>query len=100
MPKRPKTTVARPEPEPIQLPLFAETASLVRSRPEMNEWSFYRMEIWPDLFGRALLVRQWGRVGTKGYRRLDPYPDCGAAINALAARIRAQRRRGYQNRGE
>jgi hypothetical protein len=54
---------------------------------------------WPDLFGRALLVRQWGRIGTQGHRRLDPYPDCGAAINALAALLRAKRRRGYQDRG-
>jgi predicted DNA-binding WGR domain protein len=42
------------------------------------------MEVWPDLFGRALLVRQWGRIGTEGHRRLDPHPDPGAAINALA----------------
>jgi predicted DNA-binding WGR domain protein len=56
------------------------------------------MEIWPDLFGRALLVRQWGRIGTQGRRRLDPYPDPGAAINALATLLRAKRRRGYQDR--
>jgi hypothetical protein len=24
-------------------------------------WRFYRMEIWPDLLGGALLMRQWGR---------------------------------------
>lgn len=40
------------------------------------------MEIWPDLFGRALLLRQWGRIGTEGRRRLDPHPDPGAALNA------------------
>ena len=34
------------------------TASLIRIRPERNEWRFYRMEVWPDLFGRALLLRQ------------------------------------------
>jgi len=92
MPKRRKTAPARPT--PIQLPLFAETASLVRVRPALNEWRYYRMEIWPDLFGRALLVRQWGRIGTQGHRRLDPHPDPGAAINALAALLRAKRRRG------
>src|SRR6195952_5563035 len=64
-------------PAPIQLPLFAETASLVRVRPALNEWRYYRMEIWPDLFGRALLVRHWGRIGTQGHRRLDPHPDHG-----------------------
>ena len=78
-----------------QLPLFPERASLVRIRPERNEWRFYRIEIWPDLFGRVLLMRQWGRIGTEGRRRLDPYPDTGAALNALATITRAKRRRGY-----
>jgi hypothetical protein len=55
-------------------PLFAETASLVRIRPALREWRYYRMEVWPDLFGRALLVRQRGRISTEGRRRLDPYP--------------------------
>jgi predicted DNA-binding WGR domain protein len=96
MPRRRKTIPARLT--PIQLPLFAEAASLVRIRPALHEWRYYRMEIWPDLFGRALLVRQWGRIGTEGYRRLDPHPDPGAAINALADILRAKRRRGYQDR--
>ena len=92
MPKR-KTAPARPL--PIQLLLFAEAASLIRIRPERR---FYRIEVWPDLFGRALLVRQWGRIGTPGRRRLDPHLDPGAAINALAVLARAKRRRGYQDR--
>ena len=96
MPKRRQTPPALPA--PVQLPLFAVTASLVRICDELNQWRYYRMEIWPDLFGRALLVRQWGRIGTEGRRRLDPYPDPGAAINALAALLRAKRRRGYQDR--
>ena len=90
MPKRRESAPGRPT--PIQLPLFAETASLVRVRPTLNEWRYYRMEIWPDLFGRALLVRQWGRIGTEGRRRIDPHPDAGAAINALADILRANGR--------
>ena len=70
--------------EPIQLPLFPETVALTRIRPDRNEWRFYRMAVWPDLFGRALLARQWGRIGTQGRVRLDPHPDAGAAVNALA----------------
>lgn len=70
----------------------------VCNRAERNEWRFYRMEVWPDLFGRALLVRQWGRIGTEGRRRLDPHSDPGAAINALAVLPRTKRRRGYQDR--
>jgi predicted DNA-binding WGR domain protein len=94
--------VARPSSgsgrEPVQLPLFPDRIALTRIRPEHNEWRFYRMEVWPDLFGRALLLRQWGRIGTEGRRRLDPHPDAGAAINALAGLARQKRRRGYQER--
>ncbi len=43
-------------------------------------WRFYRMEVWPDLLGGALLMRQWGRIGIEGRRRLDPYPDVGGAL--------------------
>ncbi len=82
-------------PSPIQLPLFAEAASLIRVRPDRNEWRFYRMEVWPDLFGRALLLRQWGRIGTEGRRRLDPHPDAGAALAHIAG---TKRRRGYHDR--
>ena len=85
-------------PAPIQLSLFAEAASLVRIRPERNEWRFYRIEVWPDLFGRALLARHWGRIGTQGRLRLDPHPDSGAAFNALALLLLAKRRRGYRDR--
>jgi predicted DNA-binding WGR domain protein len=96
MPRHHKSASDRPT--PMQLPLFAETASLVRIRPALNEWRYYRMEVWPDLFGRALLVRQWGRIGTEGHRRLDPHPDLGAAIYALADILQAKRRRGCQAR--
>ncbi|HEY0182055.1 MAG TPA: WGR domain-containing protein [Rhodopila sp.] len=102
--------------EPSQLPLFPESVALTRIRPDRNEWRFYRIEVCPlpaipsgfaernldpappDLFGRALLVRHWGRIGTQGRRRLDAHPDAGAAANALAAMLRVKRRRGYQDR--
>ncbi len=78
----------------MQLPLFAEEASLCRVRPELNEWQYYRLEVWPDLFGRALLVRQWGRIGIESHRRMDPYADQEAALNALGQIVRAKRRKG------
>jgi predicted DNA-binding WGR domain protein len=56
------------------------------------------MEIRPDLFGRTMLVRRWGRIGTSGRQHLDPHPDAGAALNALAQLVRAKRRRGYRER--
>ena len=61
---------------PIQLPPFPDQVALTRIRAERNEWLFYRMEVWPDLFGR-LLARQRGRIGCQGRIRLDPHPDAG-----------------------
>jgi predicted DNA-binding WGR domain protein len=84
-------------PEFHQLTLFPDFAALTRIRPEKNERRFYHLEIWPDLFGRTMLVRRWGRIGTSGRQRLDPHPDAGAAFNALAQLVRAKRRRGYRD---
>ncbi|HJU17522.1 MAG TPA: WGR domain-containing protein [Stellaceae bacterium] len=70
MPPRQKPLMAAP----LQLPLFPDRAALTRIRPERNEWRFYRLEVWPDLFGQALLARNWGRIGTGGRLRLDPFP--------------------------
>ena len=81
-----------------QLALFPESVTLARIRPEQNEQRFYHLEIRPDLFGRTMLVRRWGRIGTSGRQRLDLHPDTGAALNALAQLVRAKRRRGYRER--
>jgi predicted DNA-binding WGR domain protein len=81
---------------PVQLALFPEVMELTRVRPELNEQRFYRLEIQPDLFGRTILVRRWGRVGTSGRQSLDHHPDAGAALNALAQLVRKKRRRGYR----
>ena len=83
--------------KPTQPPPHPDQTALIRIRPAKNEWRYYRMEVWPDLFGRALLARHWGRLGTQGRIRLDPHPDTGAARNALATLARAKRRRGYQD---
>ena len=88
---KPPTRLPR-RPAPVQLPLFAEAAFLPRVRPEHR---FYRLDIRPDLFGRALLIRHWGHPTPGGHRR-DPHPDPGAALNALARLLHAKQRRGYR----
>ncbi len=86
--------------EPFQLPLFPDQAALTRIQPERNECRFYRLAVCPDLFGRALLARHWGRIGTRGRIRLDPHPSPAPpstpspgspAANAAAATRTAQR---------
>ncbi len=62
-------------------------AHLTRIRPERNEWRFYRIDIWPDLFGGVSLVRQWGRIGQHGQCRRAPYSseaDVAKAAQALS----------------
>jgi predicted DNA-binding WGR domain protein len=78
-----------------QAELFSEQVALRRIRPEKNEFRYYRLQVWPDLFGRALLVRHFGRIGTAGRRKLEPFPDAGAAVNMLGKLLRAKLRRGY-----
>ena len=67
------------------------TVRLWRVRPEKNERRFYAMTVTLDLFGEAILVRNWGRIGTGGRLRRDVFA-AGAALNDLARR---KRRRGY-----
>jgi len=47
MPRRRKPALAWSA--PIQLPLFAEAATLVRTLPERDKHCYYRLEVWPDL---------------------------------------------------
>ena len=83
---------------PTQSALFPEVVDLIRVRPDLNEQRFYHLEIQLDLFGRTVLIRRWGRIGTSGRQRLEPHPDAGAALNALTKLARSKRRRGYCER--
>jgi predicted DNA-binding WGR domain protein len=44
---------------------------------------FYVLAIEPTLFGDTAVVREWGRIGSLGRRRLDLYPDTASAAEAL-----------------
>lgn len=70
--------------------------TLHRIRPAYNERRFYALQIIPDLFGEVLLLRNWGRIGTGGYLRLDPYPTAQEATQALAALVKAKTKRHYR----
>ena len=46
---------------------------------------FYSLVVERDLFGRTVLVRRWGRLGTAGRTRLDEHKGEGEALATLAA---------------
>ena len=59
----------------LVLPLFP--VSPRRLDPALNMRQFYSLEVERDLFGRMVLVRRWGRIGTAGEVRLDEYAGRG-----------------------
>ena len=71
---------------------------LHRVDPARRMWRFYCLDIWPDLFGGALLVRQWGRLGGRGRGqiKIQHFASFAEAERALVRLERTKRKRGYQ----
>lgn len=63
-----------------------------------NMARFYVLAIEPTLFGDAALVREWGRIGSPGRRRLDLHVDAATAGEALEVWLERKARRGYRVR--
>jgi predicted DNA-binding WGR domain protein len=74
----------------------SQPVTLRRIDPANNMARFYALEVERDLFGRVVLVRRWGRIGTAGKIRLDEHRGEGEALAALQALQTAKRRKGYQ----
>lgn len=72
---------------------------LYRRETDVNMARFYRLSLGCDLFGQAVLVREWGRIGQGGQKGgqslTETFPSLAAARTACAALLRAKRRRGY-----
>ncbi len=68
---------------------------LHRIGPEQGIRRFYSLMIERDLFGSVRLVRNWGRIGTKGQELVEIHKDEISAGLALEAIARAKRKRGY-----
>lgn len=75
-----------------------EPRCLERIDASRNMARFYALSIEPTLFGDAALVREWGRIGTPGRRRLDLYPSVANAHDALRRLAKAKVTRGYRPR--
>ncbi|WP_065708777.1 WGR domain-containing protein, partial [Acinetobacter baumannii] len=61
---------------------------------------FYVLTIEPSLFGDAALVREWGRIGTLGRRRLDLFAHQVDAREALDSWLSRKQRKGYRLKAE
>ncbi len=56
---------------------------------------FYQLILQPDLLGGATLIRQWGRLGSRGTHRSTPFPDLEQAQAELETRCRRLQQQGY-----
>ena len=57
---------------------------------------FYSLSTSPTLFGGAALVREWGRIGSNGQRRVDLYDTEPEARAAKDEFVRMKQARGYR----
>jgi len=69
---------------------------LDRTDPQHNMARFSVLSVEPTLFGDAALVREWGRWGGSGRRRLDLFTDIEEAAEALEDWLRRKAKRGYR----
>ena len=81
--------------EHSQSEVFPTVLHLQRIDAARNMSRYYRMVIWRDLFGQASLVREWGRIGSRGQMMVETHPDEGKAITALMKLAAVKKRRGY-----
>lgn len=79
----------------LQIDMFPTRLRLVREAPEENVHRYYALEVVPDLFGGASLVRAWGRIGASRTTRVELHPDEGRAVDALRDWEKRKRARGY-----
>ena len=68
---------------------------LDRCDPTCNMARYYVLSVEPSLFGNATLIREWGRIGQPGQRRIELYENQSSAVEALETWLQRKRRRGY-----
>ena len=72
-----------------------QATTLRRLDPSRNMSGFWSVRLQPSLFGKVLLLRSWGRMGSRGQERSYWFSTKHAALAALDKVAKAERRRGY-----
>lgn len=80
----------------MQIEMFPDDIRIERVDRDTNMYRFYRLRLLPDLFGGMSLLREWGRIGTKGRHKIELFEDAGKAADAMSAVFEAKQKRGYQ----
>ena len=72
-----------------------EAAELVKLVPAKKQARFYRLAIWPDLFGGFSLAREYGRIGQSGRLKLDVFTEIEQVSRSFANILKRKLRGGY-----
>ena len=74
-----------------------DVAYLEKRDAARNMQRYYRVTVVPTLLGEWAMVREWGRIGQRGGRRMECwFTEEAAAIAAGQQMAAAKHRRGYQ----
>ncbi|WP_293798881.1 WGR domain-containing protein [uncultured Bosea sp.] len=76
---------------------YSSPSTLYRIDRGRNMQRFYSLSTSPTLFGGTSLVREWGRIGSIGRRRVDLFETTAEAEAAQDEIVRTKRARGYQS---
>lgn len=68
---------------------------LHRIDPTRNMHRFYSLSMQPTLFGGTSIIRNWGRIGTRGQAMVQTFDKIDDARSALTRIEASKRRRGY-----
>ncbi|MGO4574146.1 WGR domain-containing protein [Microvirga sp. 2TAF3] len=71
---------------------------LNRSDSAKNMARFYILSIEASLFGDLALIREWGRIGTAGQRKVELYENEESAAVSFQKWLLRKQRRGYRIR--
>lgn len=69
---------------------------LVHVNPDLNMARFYGISLQPTLFGEMSVLRNWGRIGTRGQAMIVTYANPEEACVAFGKLEAQKRRRGYR----
>lgn len=67
-----------------------------RVDPARNMARYYRLAIEPTLSGSVCVVRNWGRIGTRGQERIQFFENEKQALSHFLDILRQKRRKGYR----
>lgn len=75
-----------PSPSPLYLRRVDSARNMAR---------FYLLSVQPTLFGNVSLIRNWGRIGSRGQTKVETFDALSDVEHAFARLERSKRNRGY-----